>query len=179
MNSSTERSADQEKQSVFKQNLEYLREIPLFQGVDYECLKLLTMLSKRIDLIEGDKVMVQGEDDGCAYYLLNGNLKSSYRIYDRLYQLGDHAPGQFLGGLALLGPAIRLFTVYASEPSSVLRLKRDGFQKVMGQYPDTMAKVAANFAAIIRAREQDLLNQFEDGEPEHGNQNQALGVSLL
>jgi CRP-like cAMP-binding protein len=177
MNSSTERSADQEKQSVFKKNLEYLREIPLFQGVDYECLKLLTMLSKQIDLIEGDKLMVQGEDDGCAYYLLNGNLKSSYRIYDRLYQLRDHAPGQFLGGLALLGPAIRLFTLYASEPSSVLRLKRDGFQKVMDQYPDSMVKIAANLAAVLRAREQDLLNQIEDAEPETGNQ--ALGVSLL
>ena len=177
MNSSTGKSADQEKQSSFKQNLEFLREIPLFQGVDYECLKLLTMLSKQIDLIEGDQLMVQGEDDGCAYYLLSGNLKSSYRIYDKLYQLRDHSPGQFLGGLALLGPAIRLFTVYASEPSSVLRLKRDGFQKVMDQYPDTMGKVAANFAAVLRAWEQDLLNQIEGGEQE--NRSQALGVSLL
>ena len=177
MNSSTERSADQEKQSAFKQNLEYLREIPLFQGVDYECLKLLTMLSKQIDLIEGDKVMVQGEDDGCAYLLLNGNLKSSYRLYDRLYQLRDHPPGQFLGGLALLGPAIRLFTVYASEPSSLLRLKRDGFQKVMDQYPGSMVKVAANHAAVLRAWEQDLLNQIEDEEQE--TENRSLGVSLL
>ena len=177
MNSSTERSADQEKQTVFKQNLERLREITLFQGLDYECLKLLTMLSKQIDLIEGDKVMVQGEDDGCAYLLLNGNLKSSYRIYDRLYQLRDHAPGQFLGGLALLGPAIRLFTVYASEPSSILRLKRDGFQKVMDQYPDSMVKVAANLAAVLRAKEQDLLNQIVEDERETGNL--ALGVSLL
>jgi CRP-like cAMP-binding protein len=177
MNSSTERSADQEKQSVFKRNLDYLREIPLFQGVDYECLKLLTMLSKQIDLIEGDKLMVQGEDDGCAIYLLSGNLKSSYRIYDRLYQLRDHPPGQFLGGLALLGPAIRHFTLYASEPSSVLRLKRDGFQKVMDQYPDGMVKVAANLATVLRVWEQDLLNQIGDQEQEIGNQ--ALGVSLL
>ncbi|NNK12714.1 MAG: cyclic nucleotide-binding domain-containing protein [Desulfofustis sp.] len=177
MNSSTERSADHGKQSVFKQNLEYLREIPLFQGVDYECLKLLTMLSKQIDLIEGDRLMVQGEDDGCAYYLLSGNLKSSYRIYDRLYQLSDHPPGQFLGGLSLLGPAIRLFTLYASEKSSVLRLKRDGFQKVMDQYPDGMVKVAANLPAVLRAWEQDLLNQIVDEEQETGNQ--ALGVTLL
>jgi CRP-like cAMP-binding protein len=177
MNSSTERSANQQKQTVFKQNLEYLREIKLFQGLDYECLKLLTMLSKQIDLVEGDKVMVQGEDDGCAYLLLNGNLKSSYRQYDRLYQLSDHPPGQFLGGLALLGPAIRLFTVYASEPSSVLRLKRDGFQKVMDQYPDSMVKVAANLAAVLRAKEQDLLNQIGDEERETGNL--VLGVSLL
>ena len=177
MNSSTERSANQQKQTVFKQNLEYLREIKLFQGLDYECLKLLTMLSKQIDLVEGDKVMVQGEDDGCAYLLLNGNLKSSYRLYDRLYQLRDHPPGQFLGGLALLGHAIRLFTVYASEPSSVLRIKRDGFQKVMDQYPDSMVKVAANHAAVLRAWEQELLNQIEDEEQE--TENRSLGVSLL
>ena len=177
MNSSTERSADQEKSSGFKKNLEFLREVPLFQGLDYECLKLITMLSKQIDLVEGDKLMVQGEDDGCAYYLIKGTLKSSYRIYDRLYQLGEQPPGQLLGGLALLGPAIRLFTLYASEPSTVLRLKRDGFQKVMDQYPNCLVKVAANMAAVLRTWEQDLLNQIDKDELE--GKSPALGVSLL
>ena len=177
MNSSTERSADQEKHSGFKQNLENLREIPLFQGLDHECLKLITMLSKQIDLIEGDQLMVQGEDDGCAYYLVHGKLKSSFRIYDKLYQLHEYAPGQFFGGLALLGPSIRLFTLYAAESSSVLRLRRDGFQKVMAQYPESMDKVAANLALILRSREQDLLNQVEAGELEAGDL--ALGISLL
>ena len=177
MNSSMERNADQEKHTGFKQNLEFLREIPLFQGLDYDCLKLITMLSKQIDLVEGDKLMVQGEDDGCAYYLITGTLKSSYRIYDRLYQLQVHTPGQFLGGLALLGPAIRLFTLYASEPSSILRLKRDGFQKVMDQYPGSMVKVAANMAGVLRTWEQDLLNQIDKEELE--GKNPALGVSLL
>lgn len=172
-----ERSADQDKHSGFKQNLEYVREIPLLQGLDYECVKLITMLSKQIELIEGDQLMVQGEDDGCAYYLINGNLKSSYRIYDKLYQLRDHGPGQFLGGLALLGPAIRLFTLYASESSSVLRLKRDGFQKVMDQYPGSMAKVAANLVSVLSTREQDLLNQIDSGALEADNQ--VLGFSLL
>lgn len=177
MNSSTERSADQEKHSGFKKNLGHLREVPLFQGLDYECLKLITMLSKQIDLVEGDKLMVQGEDDGCAYFLITGTLKSSCRIYDRLYQLSEHRPGQFLGGLALLGPSVRLFTLHASEPSSVLRLKREGFQKVMDQYPDSMVKVAANMASVLRAWEQDLLNQIGDEDLEGGDP--ALGVSLL
>lgn len=177
MNSSTEKSTDQAKHSGFQQNLEYLREIPLFQGLDYECLKLLTMLSKQIDLIEGDKLMVQGEDDGCAYYLIDGNLKSSYRIYDKLYQLREYTPGEFLGGLALLGPAIRLFTLYATVSSSVLRLKRDGFQKVMDQHPESMVKVAANLASVMRVREQDLLSRVESGEMDPGSL--ALGVSLL
>ena len=177
MSSSMEKNAEQEKHSSFKQNLEYLREIPLLQGLDYESLKLITMLSKQIDLIEGDQLMVQGEDDGCAYYLINGNLRSSYRLYDKLYQLRDHAPGEFLGGLALLGPAIRLFTLYATESSSVLRLKRDGFQKVMNQYPGSMAKVAANFASVLSAREQGLLNQIDSEALESATQ--ALGISLL
>ena len=47
----------------------------------------------------------------------------------------------------------------------------------MDQHPETMVKVAANLAAVLRAREQDLLNQIEHGELETGNQ--ALGISLL
>ncbi len=177
MNSSTERHADSQKQSEFQQDLDFLRQVPLFQGLDYECLKLMAMLSKRIDLIEGDQLMVQGEDDGSCCYIISGSLKSFHNRNGTDSAVQTYEPGQFLGGLALLGKTIRLFTVQAMTESTILRLNRDSFQKVMQQFPGSMTKISANLAAELTGWERNRLKQAGDETLESGNR--LSGISLL
>jgi len=177
MNLSMERSTDTKKHSEFQQNLEYLRQIALFNGLDFECLKLLAMLSRRIDLIEGDQLMVQGEDDATCCFIINGGLQSYCHLDGEDYIIQSYQPGQFIGGLALLGKAIRLFTVQAVTESTVLKLNREGFQKVMNQFPGSMTKVGANLAADLTLWEQKSL--AETDELAHDGGNRSLGISLL
>ncbi|MGI9536993.1 MAG: cyclic nucleotide-binding domain-containing protein [Desulfocapsaceae bacterium] len=177
MNSSTEKNVESDKRTGFEQDLDHLRKVPLFQGLDYECLKLIAMLCRQIDIIEGDRLMVQGEDDGCAYYLVTGNLQIFHRQDDVDYPLKTLKPGQFVGGLGLMGKTIRLFTVQATEKSTLLRLHRDNFQKVMEQFAGNMTRIAANLASELTDWEQDILNLTERKELEDGNQ--VLGISLL
>lgn len=177
MNSSTERSADKEKRTGFEQDLEHLRTVPMFLGLDYECLKLMALLGKTIDLVEGDQLMVQGEDDGSGCYLLSGILQSFHTKESVMYPIQIYEPGQFVGGLALLGVSIRLFTVQATEKSKVLKLRRDSFQKVMQQFPQSMMKIAANVASELSGYEQAYLNQL--GPEDLEKETRALGISLL
>jgi len=177
MNSSTERSAESDKRTGFEQDLDHLRKVVLFQGLDYECLKLIAMLCKQIEMIEGDRLMVQGEDDGNAYYLVSGSLQIFHRKDDVDYPLQTLEPGQFIGGLALLGKTIRLFTVQATENSTLLRLHRDNFQKVMEQFAGNMTKIAANMTSELTSWEKDILIQIEKKDLEA--ENQSLGISLL
>lgn len=177
MNSSTGRSAESEKRTGFEQDLDHLRQVRLFQGLDLEHLKLIAMLSRKVDLIEGDQLMVQGEDDGNAYYLITGKLQGFHRKSGIDYPMLVVEPGEFIGGLALLGTAIRLFTVQATETSSLLRLPRDSFQKAMQQFTGNMAKIAANMASEVADWEKNVLIQIEEKELEVGNQ--SLGISLL
>jgi len=177
MNSSTEKNTDKQKHSGFQQDLDFLRQIPLFQNLEYECLKLMAMLSKKVDFVEGDQLMVQGEDDGNAYYIISGKLNGSYKKNDTQYPVQLIEPGQFIGGIALLGKSIRLFTIQAMEKSTVLRLNRDGFQKIMKQYPDSMVKIAANLTAGLTTWEQNLLNKEDMLQSEQNVY--VLGLSLL
>lgn len=177
MTSSTGKNVDREHHSGFQQDLEYLRQVPLFQGIDYECLKLMAMVSKRIELTEDDLLMIQGEDDGHGYYLISGSLNSLHRADERNYSGPNFEPGQFIGGLALLGKSIRLFTVQAAEKSTVLRLGREGFQKIMRQSPGNMAKIAANLALELADRETNLLAVVNEHELQASDQ--PLGISLI
>lgn len=177
MNSSTEKNAEQSKTSGFRQDLEYLRQIPIFQNLDFECLKLLAMLSKKIELINGDQLIIQGEDDGFAYYLIQGKLNSYYKKNDTVYPVQSHDPGQFIGGMGLFGKSLRLFTVEAVEKSTVLRLNREGFKKVMLQFPNTMTQISANLSAELVRWEQNLLNSIDDENLEQAMH--TMGISLI
>lgn len=177
MSSFTEKNTESEKTSGFKQDLEYLRQIPLFQNLDFECLKLLAVLSRKIEFIGGDQLIVQGENDGFAYYLIQGKLTSYYKRNDTVYPVQSHEPGQFIGGLGLLGKLFSLFTVEAVEKSTVLRMHREGFQKVMLQFPGTMPQIAANMTSELIRWERNRLNSIDDENLEQTVH--TLGISLL
>lgn len=177
MNSPTGKNAETERTSGFQQDLEHLRQVPLFQNLNYECLKLMAMLCRKAEIIDGDRLMVQGEDDGCAYLLITGKLESFHHRDGVRYHIGAYEPGQFIGGLALLGKSIRLFTVEATETSTILRINREGFRKVMQQFPDSMTKIAANLAVELSDWEQNQLNRAENRMLEE--KEQLLGISLL
>jgi CRP-like cAMP-binding protein len=177
MNSPTEKNVEAERTSGFQQDLEHLRQVPLFQNLDYECLKLMTMLCKKVEYIEGDLLMDQGEDDGTAYLLIAGKLESYHKREQVRYHVQSYEPGQFIGGIALLGKAIRFFTVEATEKSTVLRINRTGFQKVMQKFPDSMSKIAANLAEALSGWEQNQLNLANHRTLEE--KEQLLGISLL
>lgn len=178
MNSSTEKTTERtEKRSGFKQDLEFVRLIPLFQNLEYECLKLIAMLSKQINLVEGDQIITQGEDDGTAYYLIAGKLKAYHRRDDIDHLIQNFEEGQFIGGLSLLGKSIRLYNVQALQKSSVLSLHRENFQKIMKQYPQSMARIATNLAIELTNRDQKILNNISADEIEHNIL--RLGISLV
>lgn len=177
MNSPTEKNARQEKTSGFQQDLEYLRQIPLFQNLDYECLKLLAMLSRKVEVIEGDQLMVQGEDDGSACLLINGKLESFHEDEGTRYLTRSYEPGQFIGSVALFGVSIRLFSVVAVEKSIVLRINRDGFQKVMQKFPDMIIRVAANLTIGLVDWERAQLTLAEGRI--RGGEETSFGISLL
>ena len=176
MNSSMEKDSAKRAGSGFKEDLEYLHQSPLLATLDYECLKLLAMLGKRIDFIEGDQLMVQGEDDGCAYYLVSGTVEVLHQRDDITRRIDTFGPGAFIGGLALLGKSARLFTVQATEKTTALRLNREGFQKTIKQFPESLQKVSASLVTELLRWDRRILaeDQIELSEGV-----KIAGVSLL
>ena len=177
MSSSMEKKTEKQGSSIFQKDLEYLRQIRLFSGLDYECLKLLAMLSKRVDFIEGDLLTVQGEDEGNAYLLISGTVRVIHKKDGVDHLLDELEPGRFIGGLALLGKSVRLFTLQAAEKTTALRLSREGFLKTMQQFPDGIARISTNLVAELMFWDQTRLAKIK---PDSSNDEfSSVGISLL
>lgn len=178
MSLSTEKATDQEpkKASRFQEDLEHLRQTPLLRGLDLECLKLMAMLCRRITLISGDQLMVQGEDDGHAFLILSGQVDGIHTDGDTKRTICQFGPGQFVGGCALLGKLPRLFTLQATEETVILRLSREEFQKTLQQFPRAITKITSNLISELGNWDRKLL---DTGNRKNSSEFHALGVSLL
>lgn len=178
MSLSTEKVTDWEstKTSGFQEDLDHLRKAPLLRGLDYECLKLLAMLCRRITFITGDQLMVQGEDDGHAFLILSGRLNGVYTEGDTSQVIRQYGPGKFVGGCALLGRTPRLFTLQATAETMTLRLNREEFQKTLQQFPAGISKITANLVSELVEWDRSL---FDMQTTKENVDYRALGVSLL
>jgi len=164
------------KHSRYQEDFEHLRRVSLLNNLDYECLKLLAMLCRRMEFSIGDQLMVQGEDDGNAFLILSGKLHAVFKEGDTCRQIQQYGVGEFVGGCALLGKMPRIFTLQAVEKTTTLRLSREQFQKTLLQFPAGISRVTGNMVAGLTKWDQSLL------ETQHTVVNtdyRALGVSLM
>ena len=178
MSLSTEKTADQVKHrnSGFQEDLEKLWQAPMFHRLEPDCLKLLTMLCKRIDFVVDDELMVQGEDDGNAYLIMTGQLSAIYSAKSGSHVIRNYESGELVGGCALLGRMLRHFTLKATQNTTALQLSREDFQKVMQQFPKNVALFASSLISELVDWDRILL---ERQQAEGKFDSRTLGISLL
>lgn len=149
--------------SEFQENLETLRQIAFFSALPLESLKLFAYISNRETFKPGDYLFRQDEDDGQGIFILKGNVEI-LRADDH----GDHpvkelGEGSFIGGLSLMGPMRRLFSMKALDDVSCMMFERDKFQPVLKQFPDIVPKMIKSLVTDIYFWEEKLLGSRTEG----------------
>ncbi len=159
MNSSMERSdaCDGRGSCEFQQNIDILRQVPLFSALSLEPVKVLAYLASRETYKPGEILFHQGESDGQAFYLIEGNARLVRETDGALRELTEYGPGAFLGGLALLGDMRRLFSLRAETPVTALVLSREKFAKTLEQFPDIQPKLLEAVVESIREWEKHFV----------------------
>ena len=162
--------------SEFEDNLTVLRQTYFFSGLPLETLKIFAYLCTREKFKDGEYIFQQNEDDGQAFYVLQGKARLERRDNGETAELRECESGDFIGGLALLGDRPRLFFLKALTDTTCLVLNREKFTKTMEQFPDLMPKlIKAVIQRIDTWEERFLLHRSDQSDECMLN----LGVSLL
>ena len=162
--------------SELEENLEILRQTYFFSGLPLETLKIFAYLCTREKFKKEEYIFRQHEDDGRAFYLIDGSaiLERTDNGNDR--QIRDCKAGEFIGGLTLLGEVRRLFSLKANEDTVCLVLEREKFGKALQQFPDIMPRIFKAVAKSIDSWEERFLTGRGDM---CGECLENLGVSLI
>jgi CRP-like cAMP-binding protein len=174
MNSSDESSST--PSCEYQENLDTLRQTYFFSGLPLESLKIFAYLCTREKFREGELLFRQGEDDGEAFCLLSGEAQLERTVQDATLPIRRCEPGEFIGGLTLIGETRRLYSLRALQPTVCLVLSREKFTKTLDQFPGQRPRI---FRAVVAAIN-DWEERFLEGMAEAcGGCIPKLGVSLL
>lgn len=132
----------------FTENLDLLRQTYFFSRLPLESLKVFAYLGTREKLNDGEYLFRQGEEDDQAYCVVSGRGCLERSDNGSRRDLREIGPGDFIGGLTLLGEARRLYSLRAVGGIVCLELKREKFVKAVQQFPDQMPRI---FRAVVEA----------------------------
>jgi CRP-like cAMP-binding protein len=123
-----------------------------FNMLPREALQLLAFSCERRQLKAGQTMFAAGEPADGAYFLLQGEIVLSADGEERRV-----APGALIGETALIVDVIRGAGARASADSTLLRISRDTFRRVLGEFPASAVKVHASVSVRMRR----FLDQLE------------------
>ena len=162
--------------SEFQENLEILRQIYFFSVLPLETLKIFAYLCTRENFKQGEYIFRQNEDDGQAFYIVEGKARLERENNGGTIKMRDCETGEFLGGLTLLGETGRLFSLKSVVDTTCLVISREKFAKTMEQFPDLMMKICKAVAQNIDTWENRFLTDQGD---QCGKCMGRLGVTLI
>jgi CRP-like cAMP-binding protein len=131
---------------MLKDEVQTLRQVPLFSGVAPAKLKLLAFTSERVAYRPGETLFHQGDPGDAAYVILTGRadiLAESPGGQIKIAELTDNA---IVGEIAILCDVSRTATVRAALMTEALRIRKDDFLKLLADNPDMMFEVLRSLA---------------------------------
>jgi len=160
----------------FQDNLEILRQTYFFSGLPLETLKIFAYLCTREIFRQGEHIFRQDEDDGRAFYIIDGRARLERNDNGKKIEIRDYQTGEFIGGLTLLGETRRLFSLKSVTDTTCLVLNRGQFLKTMEQFPNLLARICNAVAKSIDTWEDRFLADRGD---QCGDCMGRLGVTLI
>ena len=147
----------------FDVNLSILREIYFFSDLPLDTLKVLAYLCTREKFKAGEFLFHQKEDDGRAFYLVDGRARLFREDEKGQMVIRDFEKDTFIGSLVLLGNFRRLFSLQALTDMTCVVLERQKFSKMMEQFPAILPRILQAVVGSIYSWENQFLSQMDEG----------------
>ncbi len=142
-----------------------LERVPTFRVFGREALRVLAIGAESRTLQGGEVLFREGDTADCGYVVEEGLLTAAMR------GAGEPAlmrRGALLGEMSLLTETRRSATVTAAEPSSVMRIPRALFLRMLQGYPDDAERLRQDVIERTQQMTRELSNvryAFDRGDP--------------
>jgi CRP-like cAMP-binding protein len=138
-----------------EEDIASIEQVPTLRMLGRTALRILAIGAETRRLAQGDVLFTAGEATDCGYIVQDGSFALT-----GVKSMGEivAGPGTLLGELALIAETKRPATATAREPSTVIRISRSLFLKMLEGYPEA-ARILRD--QIVR-RAQQALTEMAD-----------------
>ena len=130
-----------------------LERVPTLRLLGTAALRMLAIGSEQRDVPRGDRLFQQGDDADSGFVVQRG----AFRVDDGAGAEMTAGPGALLGELALVVAMRRPSSATALEHSTVIRINRSLFQRVLESDPAAARRLRDEFVTRISQIASDIL----------------------
>jgi CRP-like cAMP-binding protein len=128
-------------------DIAFLERVPTLGMLGRAALRILAIGAESRYVHGGEVLFHAGDAADCAYVVQEGSLGLKQGAADSVGEEIIAGPGTLLGELAMMTETKRPATATARENSTVIRISRSLFLKMLEGYPDAARKVRDTLAA--------------------------------
>jgi CRP/FNR family transcriptional regulator, cyclic AMP receptor protein len=139
-----------------QQDVEALRNVPMFAKIEPSKLKLLAFTSERLTYPAGDDLFRQGDVADAAYIILAGEAEVLVETPEGEVRVAELGASNIVGEIAILCDVPRTATIRARTELVTLRIAKDGFFHLVNQFPQIAVEVMKELASRLQTTTQQL-----------------------
>lgn len=136
--------------------VEALRKVPLFRGIEETKLRLLAFISDRTEFQAGERLCTQGEEGDSAFIILSGDADVLVNTPAGEKKVAQVSENSIVGEIAILCDVPRTATLVAASNMDVLMVSKDDFLKLLNEFPDISLEVMRTLALRLERTTRDL-----------------------
>ena len=141
---------------TIEDDIAFLAQVPILRCLGAGALRILAIGAESYSVQADQVLFTAGDAADCAYIVQQGSFGLRPQGQDDSAVLA--APGTLLGETALLAETIRPATAIAREDSTVMRISRTMFVKMLESYPEA----AQRLRELIAARADQWVRELEN-----------------
>ncbi len=130
-----------------KQIIEILKQIEILQGLNEETYEILADKGTVLDLQENEVLLTEGKIGQSMFFVLEGKLE----VYREKVSIAFRKKFEFFGEMALIESKTRSASVKANEPTVLLEIDRDIFDKYLKTNSSVVMQILKAFSQRTRA----------------------------
>jgi len=122
---------------TIEDEIAFLERVATFAQLGFSALQIVAIGSETKHLAEGEVLFRAGETTDAGYLIQEGSLKLTVHDPRRSNPSVTFGPGALIGELALITETVCPATAIAAEPTTVIRISRSLFRKVLEGFPES------------------------------------------
>ncbi len=131
---------------TIEDDISFLGHVPTFAHLGFSTLQIVAIGSETKQLADGEILFRAGETTDAGWVIREGSLRLTTNDPRRSDQGVTFGPGTLIGELALVTETVCPATAIAVEPTTVIRISRSLFCKVLEGFPESARLVRDRFA---------------------------------
>ena len=129
-----------------QEDVDLLRNVPLFRNLDAAKLKLLAFTSERLTYGPGESLFNQGDSGDTAYVIVQGEADIIIDTPAGPITVATVKQNDWVGEIAILCDVPRTATITAKSKLVTLRISKDVFFQLIMQFPQMSVEVMRELA---------------------------------